>query len=158
MTDRHESVRGFYQTRVHRNDPQYNKYLSDDRFSRVQEAVAELGTGQRILDLGCGSGWLSSLCAPGNEVWGLDFIETSVQRAAWRGIRPVLADLSDDLPFRDATFDVVVCSEVLEHLFSPEQVLDECHRLLRTRGVLICTIPNLYSLENRWAVSRGICS
>ena len=148
----------FYEQSSGRYNPQGQaQYLSDERFSRVQEAVYECGTGLRVLDIGCGNGWLGSLYSKGNEVWGLDISETNVRRAISRGIKAIKHDLNinNPLPFEARAFDVIVCSEILEHLFFPEDMLKDCYRVLKDEGMLICTVPNLYSAKNRIAILKG---
>lgn len=57
---------------------------------------------------------------------------------------------TDVLPFKDETFDVVLCSELIEHLiFDPLHMLNEINRVLRAGGLLIITTPNLGVLSNR---------
>jgi SAM-dependent methyltransferase len=70
------------------------------------------------------------------------------------GLRVVYANLSNEkkphvqaraelLPFRDGSFDAVVCSELLEHVLAPPAVLAEIHRLLKTQGTLLICVPFL---------------
>lgn len=60
------------------------------------------------------------------------------------------ADLQCDaarLPLRDASVDVVLCAELLEHVRDPRQVLAEAQRVLRPGGVLLATVPFLFHLH-----------
>jgi SAM-dependent methyltransferase len=51
------------------------------------------------------------------------------------------------VPFEDGSFDVAICSELVEHLFSPQDVLREIHRLLRPGGVLLMCAPFLHRIH-----------
>jgi len=51
------------------------------------------------------------------------------------------------IPVDDNTFDIVLMSEVLEHLENPEEVLSECYRVLKKGGTLILTVPFLYAIH-----------
>ena len=55
----------------------------------------------------------------------------------------IIAD-AYNLPFRDRTFERVFMYEVLEHLRSPLDVLNEAHRVLNDGGVILCSTPNVY--------------
>jgi len=102
--------------------------------------LAHAGPGDRVLDLGCGDGDLSAVL-PG--VVGVDVAEAAVRRARRRhpGHEYVRADAEDVLPFADASFDVVWCSEVLEHLADTGRALGEARRVLRAGGRLLVTTP-----------------
>jgi len=54
---------------------------------------------------------------------------------------------AEKIPVLSDSFDVVLMTEVLEHLEAPERVLAECHRVLKERGKLIMTIPFLYPVH-----------
>lgn len=97
--------------------------------------------GARVLDIGCGTGPQSRTLAawPGvGEVVGVDQLEPFLERA-----RELAADIPDlsfrqadarNLPFADASFDVVVLHTLLTHVPGPEGVLAEVHRVLRPGG------------------------
>ncbi len=54
-----------------------------------------------------------------------------------------LCDLnSDAVPYKDGTFDRVICRQVLTHLYNPVHALSEFHRVLKKQGVLYLTVPN----------------
>ena len=48
---------------------------------------------------------------------------------------------ADALPFEDGSFDTVLCTQVIEHVRTPNAVIAECARVLRPGGVLIVTAP-----------------
>jgi methionine biosynthesis protein MetW len=118
-----------------------------ERSEPLRRAVG--GPGRRVLDLGCRDGALTRLFAPGNEVVGLDVDREALEHARRRGIETVRADVESPLPFADASFDVVVLAELLEHCREPQLVVDEAARVLRPGGTLAGSVPNAYRLKNR---------
>ena len=107
-------------------------------------AVARAGKRPRVLDLGCGDGRISGLLADaGGEVTGVDPSEVSLERA--RRFRPDLRFLrpGDDggLPLGDASFDVVVAVNVLEHVADTQRLMSETRRVLAPRGRLAVAVP-----------------
>jgi SAM-dependent methyltransferase len=108
--------------------------------------AARLVAGKRVLDAGCGTGYGSSILAESGatEVVALD-IDSGVLEAARESVHQLVSlQLGDvrKLPFPDASFDVAVCFEVVEHVDEPETVLDELRRVLRADGVLAVSSPN----------------
>ena len=122
-------------------------YCAPDRLPLFREWVG--GPGLRVLDLGCRDGALTSAYLEGNHVVGVDVDRTALARAAKRGIEATWADLDDPLPFEDASFDVVVTAEVLEHLRLPERAIAEARRVLRSGGLLVGSVPNCFRLRTR---------
>ena len=113
------------------------------------------GPGRRVLDLGCRTGAVTEHFLPGNEVVGLDVDSEALERAQARGIATVWGDVEERLPFDDASFDVVVAGEILEHTRFPEDVVAEIARVLRPDGVLVGSVPNAYRLKNRLVFLAG---
>ena len=122
-------------------------YCGPDRIPLFREWVG--GPGLRVLDLGCRDGALTSAYLDGNDVVGVDVDRTALARAAERGIETAWADLDEPLPLEDASFDVVVVAEVLEHLRLPDRALAEARRVLRPGGVLVGSVPNGFRLKTR---------
>ena len=97
-----------------------------------------------ILEVGCGdASFTRNLAVHSPRVTALDISASQIERnaRAHPGIRFVQHDLARPLPFPDAAFDVIWCSEVLEHLFDPGLALREMHRVLTHGGRLLVTVP-----------------
>jgi len=122
---------------------------------RIPLFVAAIGTGKRVLDLGCRSGALTRHFLEGNEVVGLDVDRVALDKAAELGIEPVLANVEEPLPFADASFDAVVAGELLEHLQFPEALVAEARRVLRPGGILVGSVPNAFRVQSRLRFLRG---
>jgi len=115
------------------------------------------GPGRRVLDLGCRDGSLSRAYADGNEIVGVDADREALAAAAQLGIETRWADLDEPLDFADASFDVVVAGELLEHLRDPHRVVADVRRVLRPAGTFVASVPNAYRLKNRlrFLLGRG---
>ncbi len=104
--------------------------------------------GLRILDVGCGGGLLCEpLARLGAHVTGIDAVEENVKMAQSHAdvlglpityLSCAVEDLPNDLPL----FDVVVASEIIEHVTHPHDFLEACVRRLKTRGGLLVTTLN----------------
>ncbi len=92
-----------------------------------------VGTGGRVLDVGCRYGALTRSYLDGNEVVGVDIDRSALEEAASLGIEPVWTDAAEPLPLDDESFDVVVVGELLEHLPLPQLTVSEARRVLRPR-------------------------
>ncbi len=92
-----------------------------------------------VLDVGCGNKPYRAL-VPAGRYTGLDVDNGFTRRVA-------VADVFYDggaFPLADASFDAVFCSQVLEHVFTPEQFLGEIHRVLRPGGGLLLAVPFMW--------------
>jgi SAM-dependent methyltransferase/uncharacterized protein YbaR (Trm112 family) len=114
----------------------------------------------RILDVGCGDGAATALLADrahGHTVVGADWSQMALERARARGLTLVRATLdSGRLPVPDEALDVVVFSEVIEHLVDTDAALDELVRVLRPGGSLLLSTPNLAAWFNRGLLLAGV--
>ena len=121
--------------------PQWLVYLGETCSKR---STAELMRG-RVLDVGCGDGWLAQALPEDVEYLGFDYPVTLAK--GYRGRAAVLGS-ADRLPFADASFDTVAMLDVLEHLAQPAMAVSEARRVLRPGGRLILQVPFLYPLHD----------
>jgi SAM-dependent methyltransferase len=113
------------------------------------------GPGRRVLDLGCRYGALTKAYVEGNDVVGVDVDREALAEAGKLGIETLWADVDQRLPLDDASFDVVVAGELLEHVRHPEHVVAEALRVLRPGGRLVGSVPNAFRLKNRLRFLAG---
>lgn len=101
--------------------------------------------GRRVLDLASGPGWYSQAMArAGAQVFPIDLGREDVEQAFGSGLPAVETDATR-LPFPDAAFDGVFCSNMLEHVPTPGSIFDEMERVLRPGGWAWVSWTNWYS-------------
>lgn len=113
-----------------------------------------------VLDVGCGPGTLVNyypVPLP-YDVYGLDLWPHQLRQAAAKRLYAGLlqANLVDGIPFRNESFDIIVCGEILLYLPNPRQILAECCRLLRPGGMLlvynpISRFPKIIGKLKKWS-------
>lgn len=96
---------------------------------------------KKILDVGCAGGWFLSEISkrfPSAKFTGVDVYKPAVLYAGkqYKSLTFITAD-AHKLPFPDDSFDLVICTEVLEHVINPEEVMMEITRILKKKGVAI---------------------
>jgi 2-polyprenyl-3-methyl-5-hydroxy-6-metoxy-1,4-benzoquinol methylase len=104
----------------------------------------------RVLDVGCGNGQISiPLASLGCEMVGIDSDPQSVEVAReTNSFENAVFLVQDALALEvDGTFDAVICSEILEHVSEPLQLLESLAPRLDEGGLLLMTVPNGYTLE-----------
>jgi SAM-dependent methyltransferase len=141
-----EQLEAVYRNHHEARRPRDFVYCGPERSVLFREWV---GTGGRVLDVGCRFGALTRSYLDGNEVVGVDVDRTALEEAASLGIEPVWADATEPLPFDDESFDVVVLGELLEHLSLPRLTVAQARRVLRPGGRLVGSVPNAYRLKGR---------
>ncbi|MGQ4648736.1 methyltransferase domain-containing protein [Lyngbya aestuarii] len=118
-------------------------------------SIAEMvGYGQKVLDIGCGTGkCMLPLVDQGNEVVGIDVSDTALTVLNNLGFQTFKLDIESDsieILQEYAPFDVVIMTDVLEHLIDPLVVLkDKVYPLLQANGKCIATVPNFVYLNYR---------
>ena len=113
--------------------------------------ASNLVTGKTVLDVRCGLGYGTEILVDGGakEVIGGDIGHPSIRFAKEnydydKGVVHFLVFDAVQMPFLSNSFDIIVCFELIEHLWKPEQeqLLFECRRVLREEGIFLCSTPN----------------
>jgi SAM-dependent methyltransferase len=148
-----EKIWAFHQLKVEDEDSIFSR--SSERYDFLAARIAK---DARVLNIGIGRGGLEErLQARGVEVFSLDPTAAAVERLReLLGLgEQVQVGYSQDIPFPDQHFDVVVMSEVLEHLddVTQQQTLVEVARVLAPQGQFLGTVP----AEENLAASLCVC-
>lgn len=135
---------------------QERRYEPDDGLRRLIAGAA--GPGVRCVDVGCGTGnsYAVELHRSGVAYTGFDVSREAVAAVRRAGMdAEVIADASQ-LPVPDLSVDLVLCIEVLEHLFAPADAAREILRVLRPGGRLIASTPNVAYWRMRVNLLAGL--
>lgn len=115
----------------------------EDRVSKILSGFA--GT-PSILDFGCGNGWLAALLTSFGKVTGVDVADKAIATASERfpNVEFIClnAEMNDKDPFFERKFDLVISSEVIEHIHEQKQYISNMMATLKPGGKFIITTPN----------------
>lgn len=115
--------------------------LNSARIQIFSNIVSGLGNGLNILDIGCGDGVISEpIVKMGNQVTAIE-LPGVANLARMCQVPSVLAGDAEKLAFASESFDVVLAVEVVEHMWNPQDFLNEAHRVLKPDGYLIVETP-----------------
>jgi 2-polyprenyl-3-methyl-5-hydroxy-6-metoxy-1,4-benzoquinol methylase len=121
----------------------------------LAHAPSSLGNGQ-ALDVGCGVGeFMLILRDLGYTVEAIDGNEEQMKTVCSLGFRGKTAELGNGLPYPDDSFSLVTCLEVIEHVATAQELLEEIQRVLCPGGYLLLSTPNFAFLNNRLHYLRG---
>lgn len=106
------------------------------------------GANKQALDIGCREGSQSERL----KSLGYDVTPVDMEPKYEEGIT---LDVNNSFPFEDNSFDLIWCSEVIEHLDNPESSINEMRRVCKPTGRIIITTPNSYAWFFRFAAFWG---
>lgn len=113
-----------------------------------------------VIDMGCGDGQAGGVAlamSPGHRFLGIDWSADAIQQARGRGLSLVRAGVEQaSLPLAARVADVVIMSELIEHLVDTDAALDEAWRVLKPGGSLLLSTPNLAAWYNRGLLAVGM--
>jgi 2-polyprenyl-3-methyl-5-hydroxy-6-metoxy-1,4-benzoquinol methylase len=116
-----------------------------------------VGEGKRVLDIGCSSGYLARpLVQSGCTVVGIEQDPVAAEQAREVCTEVLVGDAEEmELPFEPASFDVLLCGDLVEHLRDPQRFLTRIRPFLRPDGRLVLTTPNVANWANRLGLLVG---
>lgn len=122
----------------------------------LMKVIADMvPVGARVLDLGCGKGELLAYLIKHRQCtgYGVEIDDANLLACAQRGVNVIQLNLDEGLAiFEDASFDVVLQIDTLQHLHNTEIMLKETARVGRLG---IVAFPNFGHWSNRWSILRG---
>jgi SAM-dependent methyltransferase len=125
------------------------------RYSRAYQHLTQ-NPGLDVLELGCGSAVVARTLGPlARGYTMIDIVAARLGEDTPANVTAIQANLDDDFPVADASFDVVNAMMVVEHLYDPFHSFAEIARVLRPGGVAFVNLPNIASLRCRFALLIG---
>ncbi|MBE7442733.1 MAG: class I SAM-dependent methyltransferase [Flavobacteriales bacterium] len=117
------------------------------RINEVLDEFEKFRKTNKMLDVGCGPGlFLIEAKKRGWEVYGTEFTDKQLEYLKNKGINTLKGKLTNE-SFEDNMFDVIISSEVIEHINNPVEEMQQFHRLLRKGGLVYITTPNFNAIE-----------
>ncbi|MBL7057747.1 methyltransferase domain-containing protein [Patescibacteria group bacterium] len=111
-------------------------------FKKIRKFSLNEFSGKIILDVGCGNRPYKNLFKNYKKYIGID-----IDGGGHSDVAKSADEYFDGerIPFNNESFDVVICTQVLEHAVNPEILLDECYRVLREDGKIFLTMPFIWN-------------
>lgn len=150
-------LKTYFQSLVVEADQAYYKLFQQQLSQAASKATAN-GTKIKLLDVGCydGSNTLKLVAGVKNlELHGIELVPEFVEEAKKNGIEAVVGSANEPFPCSDASFDVVMANQLIEHLTKQDAFLDEVYRVLKPGGLFLVCTPNLASWHNVVALFMG---
>jgi 2-polyprenyl-3-methyl-5-hydroxy-6-metoxy-1,4-benzoquinol methylase len=116
-------------------------------YEPVAEAIGNISPSALVVDIGCGNGsFLSLFQNRGWRLYGSDYSTSGIEiaRANYPDIEFSVSNaesMPEELTRKAGQFDLVLCTEVIEHVYNPRGLLKTCHGLLKPKGILVLTTP-----------------
>ena len=137
------------------SQPGPNLKISNDRFRIIREMLPRTG---RLLEVGS---WDNRAINYYKEkfvgkTYGIDISPKVLESTAPYFDEVKVCDLNRDrIPYDNESFDIIICSEVIEHIYDTDRLLMNIHNVLKSDGQLIISTPNLSSFFNRIFIVLG---
>mgnify|MGYP002777985705 CR=1 FL=1 len=121
---------------------QHAGYYPADKFEH-QEALKQVKAGEHLLEVGCGPGHFLQFCGQkGVKAVGLEFNDEAIAACKQKGLEVHKFFIADFAALHPASFDVVCCFQVLEHIDTVKPFLNDCLAALKPGGRLMIAVPN----------------
>ena len=154
-------VKSLYEQKFKKRDYGKSAIILNSDHQRMLTIVKEINKTKnklKILDVGCARGYLSGALKKlgENTICGIELSEIAAKEAEKYLDEVIIGNIEEiDLPYPTGYFDVIICSNILEHLFDPKNTLIKLKRYLNKDGVLLVILPNVAHYTVRLALLRG---
>ncbi len=128
------------------------RFIEKKRVARIIEYL-NLKNNNKIIEIGCGTGSIMQKIKKGREIWGVDLsnfmLEMSQKKKYYLPTRFIKGNV-ENLPEEviNCKFDKIYCSEVLEHVKNPINVLKEIKKISKNSSIIVISIPNEKLINN----------
>jgi len=151
---KYDEMGAYHWIQCDRSSPHFNPPLE----ARYRVVLQRIGRAERVLDLGCGDGYLMGLIRPlTKQIIGADseFSGLALAREKLTSLSSIqiIGSSCYELPFRDQRFDLILLTDVIEHLEQPAECLSEIRRVLTLKGTLLITTPR-WRPDRMWDTSH----
>lgn len=156
LIDYKSAVCGFKKTTTYAE--YFKSYpLREHRYSSHNLIANYLGSNKAVLDIGCGSGYISyKLKASNNIICGVDIEENELNQSNCDEFVPADLDTTDRFDNIDlAKYDVILCADIIEHLKNPGDLLSEIRKGIRPDAKVIISVPNVANIIVRVSLMFG---
>lgn len=138
------------------------KNVLEDKYSRIRFETTlnllkpYLKDTVKILDIGSYTSDLLRMLPEGLDYYGIDNDEEALEIAKKRGAKVSRIDIENQkIPFENKSFDVIIATEILEHLKDTERVVRQIRDLVKESGVVLISLPNECTILHRLNVLLG---
>lgn len=125
--------------------PLHPQWLFSESESHIIDNIKAIHGKKTVIDIGCATQWPKKHLATECHYIGIDYPETANH---WYKTKPDIYSDASELGIANNGADVALLLDVLEHLSDPDKALEEIHRILKKKGILILEVPFLYPLHD----------
>jgi 2-polyprenyl-3-methyl-5-hydroxy-6-metoxy-1,4-benzoquinol methylase len=145
--------------KIHKHIYEYLEEINEGIINNIE--INSSGKVNKVLDVGCGAGALAeAIGKKGYSVWGIESNIDACKTAKKRIDQVINCDLTNyskiQKILRKEKFDIIVFSDVLEHIYDPYVVLASYLKFLNVGGKVIISVPNVAVWSNRFKVLFGL--
>ncbi|NQE54443.1 Ubiquinone biosynthesis O-methyltransferase [ANME-1 cluster archaeon GoMg3.2] len=143
------NLKQFYEQDALREIPESTRRIEELRYRMLISKVPK--ESKKVLNVGCGNGELICILAEeGHECVAFDLSKNRLAKFMNMAKKLDVAQIQGDatnIPLQNLSIDVIMCSEVLEHIKDYEKVLKQMNRILKPHGRIVVSVPSKVSYE-----------
>lgn len=136
----------------------FNQKIDSYKDNLNELVIKQVDFGKKILDIGCCQGTLGKYLKKHKKatVFGIDISDKAIKKAKKNLDKAYVLNVETDIfPFAKKSFDIIICADILEHLYNPTSVLKKLKLYLKSDGIFVLSVPNIANIEARWNLLRG---